>query len=58
MGRTAAVLMADGGLERTAFRGSDALYEIVRRACRQTRSERFDSTTAFCVAWQEARRVG
>ena len=37
------------------FRGSDALYEVIRRACRDNRSERFDSMGAFYRAWGQAR---
>jgi serine/threonine-protein kinase len=56
MGRTAAVLLSDGTLERLPFRGSDALYDVMRRACRSDRSERFASMAAFYTAWREARR--
>jgi serine/threonine-protein kinase len=57
MGRTAAVLLSDGTLERLPFRGSDALYEVIRRACRSDRRQRFDSMAEFCSAWREARLV-
>lgn len=56
MGRTAAVFLSDGTLERLPFRGSDALYDIIRRACREDRRERFPSLAEFCDAWREARR--
>ena len=51
MGRTAAVLLSDGTLERRPFRGSDALYEVVRCACSDDREERYDSIGSFfcCV---------
>jgi serine/threonine-protein kinase len=55
MGRTAAVLLSDGTLERRPFRGSDALYEVIRRACSSDRRQRFDSMAEFCSAWREAR---
>ena len=56
MGRTAAVFLSDGTLDREPFRGSDAQYEVMRRACRDDRSERFDSMGEFCSAWGQARR--
>jgi serine/threonine-protein kinase len=56
MGRTAAVLMSDGTLERLPFRGSDVLYEVIRRACRTDRGERFESMAEFCAAWRAARQ--
>lgn len=56
MGRTAAVFLTDGTLDREPFRGSDAQYEVVRRACQDNRHERFDSMEAFYRAWEQARR--
>ena len=53
MGRTAAVLLSDGTLERRSFRGNDALYEVVRHACRDDRGERYDSMAAFFAAWRD-----
>ena len=55
MGRTAVVFLSDGTLDRGAFRGSDALYAVIRLACRTDRSERFDTVEAFCLAWRQAR---
>ena len=55
MGRTAAVLLSDGTLERRPFRGSDALYEVVRRACCKDTEKRYDSMTAFFAAWMDVR---
>lgn len=55
MGRTAAVLLSDGTLERLPFLGSDAQYEVILRACRDDRDQRFASMAAFYAAWQEAR---
>ena len=57
MGRTIAVFLSDGTLKRKAFRGTAALYEVMRQACREDRSERFESMGAFCSAWFEARKV-
>ena len=55
MGRTAAVLLSDSTLERQPFRGSNALYEVVRHACHDDREKRYDSMAAFFDAWMEAR---
>ena len=54
MGRTAAVLLSNGTLERRPFRESDALYEVVRRACCDDRGKRYDSMEAFFTAWMDA----
>ena len=55
MGRTAAVLLSDGTLERGPFRGSDALYDVLRHACCDDLSERYDSVATFFAAWMDAR---
>ena len=55
MGRTAAVLLSDGTLERCPFRGNDALYEVVRRACHDDPRERYGSMGAFFAAWKDTR---
>ena len=57
MGRTAAVLFSDGSLDRAAFRGSDAMYEVMLRACRDHSDERFQSVSELYSAWQEAESV-
>ena len=54
LGRTAANLLSDGTLARSAFRGSDAQFEIVCRACQTSREQRFASVADFCAAWLEA----
>jgi serine/threonine-protein kinase len=51
MGRTAAILLGDGTLERGAFRGCDAAYEVIRKACDPERERRFASMAAFRGAW-------
>ena len=58
MGRTAAVLLSNGTLERHPFRGSDALYEVVRRACRDDPRDRYDSIGGFFAAWRDTRMSG
>jgi serine/threonine-protein kinase len=57
MGRTAAVLLGDGTLDRKPFRASDALYEVVRRACEPKPNLRFPSLAAFHHAWSAARNL-
>lgn len=57
MGRTAALFLGDGTLERTAFRGNDALHAVVQRACQEERNERFATMTEFYTAWRAARLV-
>ena len=54
MGRTAAVLMSDGTLERQPFRGSDGQHAVVRRSCREDPSERYGSPGDFYAAWMDA----
>lgn len=57
MGRTAALLLGDGTLDRAAFRGHDALYTVVQRACQEERANRFATMTAFYTDWRSARLV-
>ena len=55
MGRTALVFLSDGTLHASAFRGSRALFDVVKKACDPERSRRFDSMAAFYDAWKAAR---
>jgi serine/threonine-protein kinase len=55
MGRTALNFLSDGTLEEHLFRGSQALFRVVARACHPDRAQRFDSLAAFYRAWQAAR---
>lgn len=57
MGRTAALFLADGSLERVAFRGNDALHAVVQRACQAERNERFATMSEFYTDWRHARLV-
>ncbi|GAB3926047.1 hypothetical protein GCM10029976_020140 [Kribbella albertanoniae] len=50
MARTALVFLADGTLDRPAFRGTDAQYAVLQEAT----TTRFDSYQAFYSAWLEA----
>jgi len=54
LGRTVANLLSDGTLARSAFRGSDAQFEVVSRACQTSREQRFASVADFYAAWLEA----
>lgn len=55
MGRVIAVFLSDGTLERTPFRGSTPLHDVMVRACRLERQERYPSMKAFHEAWLAAR---
>jgi serine/threonine-protein kinase len=54
MGRVISVFLSDGTLEFTPFRGGRSLYEVMIRACRSERKERFPSMKAFHAAWLAA----
>lgn len=55
LGRTAAVLFSDGTLDRSAFLGSNAHYEVMAQACQSAPENRFNSVREFYSAWQQAR---
>ena len=55
LGRSAANLLSDGTLARVPFRGSDVQYEVVFRACRPSRRERFATISEMHAAWRAAR---
>jgi serine/threonine-protein kinase len=55
LGRTIAVLLSDGSLERPPFRGPDALFEVMLRACRATDAPAYDSVPEMHRAWSAAR---
>ena len=54
MGRTAAVLLSDNSLNGSSFRGSDAQYEIMLRACSEKPDDRFQTVAQFCDAWLQS----
>ena len=56
MGRTAAVLLSDGTLSRTPFRGGDKAFAVITRACAEAPEDR--SMMDFYEAWCESRRFG
>ena len=55
LGRTAFNLLSDGTLARSPFRGSDAQFKVVSRACCPSRRDRFASVSEMHKAWREAR---
>ena len=54
MGRTAAIFLSDTRLNRTPFRGNDALHEVTLRACGEDSDERYPFMNDFYTALQEA----
>lgn len=56
MGRTAAVFLGQGTLERGSFRGGDRLFAVVRRACAPEPDRRFQTVQEFQSAWLGARK--
>ena len=54
LGRTAAVLLSDNSLDRKPFRGSDAQYEIMLRACQENSDARFQTVAQFRDAWLQS----
>lgn len=57
MGRTAALFLSDGTLERTPFRGSDAFYAVMCQACQPDPGQRLMTMKAFYSAWCTARNT-
>lgn len=51
LGRTIAEFLSDGTLDRAPFRGNDAPFAVMERACREDRAERFASVEELCAAW-------
>ena len=56
MGGGGAIFLSGNSLERMPFRGDDALYEGVTRACRDNPDKRYPTMKDFFTAWQEARQ--
>ena len=54
LGRTAAVLLSDGDPESGAWRGTDRIRDVLRRATSRDRDNRSESVAAFVRAWREA----
>jgi serine/threonine-protein kinase len=54
LGRTAAVFLSDGTLERAPFRGVDAQHAVVVAACSPEPRDRYPSVAAFVSDWTAA----
>jgi serine/threonine-protein kinase len=54
LGRTAALFLGNGALTPMTFRGNDAIFAVVRRACTAERALRFATVAAFVAAWRAA----
>ncbi len=54
LGRTTAVLLSDNSLDRKPFRGNDAQYDTMLRACKQAPDARFQTVAQFRDAWLQA----
>ena len=54
IGRTAAVHLAEGSLERSSFRGNDGQYQTVVKACRTDPEARYQTVGEFYDAWCES----
>jgi len=54
MGRTALVLLSNGTVDATCFRGPRALFEVAQRACASDPRQRFPTMRAFHDAWISA----
>ena len=55
LGRTLSVLLADGTLARAAFRGDDAQFAVMIRACQPLRDHRYPDIAALVTAWEATR---
>ena len=52
LGRCAAVFLADGTLERAAFRGPDAQHAAMTAACRPDPADRLQQVADLAAAWR------
>lgn len=55
MGRTAALFLSDGTLERAPFRGNNGLHAVIVQACQADREQRFATVQDFYNAWRQVR---
>jgi hypothetical protein len=53
LGRSMAVFLGDGTLQRSAFRGSDAEHAVMEKACAPSPNDRFQSVAALARAWRD-----
>jgi serine/threonine protein kinase, bacterial len=56
LGRTAAVILSDGSLNRPPFRGNDSMHSAVCRACDADPEKRFATVAQFHAAWRDSRK--
>lgn len=54
LGCTATVLLSDGRLDAPAWRGTEPMRTVLRRATQPDPAERFPTVAAFVHAWREA----
>jgi serine/threonine protein kinase, bacterial len=54
MGRTALLLLGDGTTTRAAFRGTDAQYAVIERACSEDPERRHPTLASFHTEWRSA----
>ena len=52
MGRAAAVFLSDNSLNRAPFRGNDAMFAVIQRACQPEREQRYQTLADFNAAWR------
>jgi serine/threonine-protein kinase len=57
LGRAISVFLSDCTLERQPFRCSDALYEVMLRACRPDPGDRYATVAEFYAAWHASLRT-
>lgn len=55
LGRTAAVLLSDGSLDRRPFRGSDDQHAVIKQACSEVRRDRHATVSEFVDSWEAVR---
>lgn len=55
MGRILSVFLSDASLDREPFRGTDAQYDVMIRACQPDPDDRYQAEDAFLDAWRIAR---
>ncbi len=54
MGRTAAVLMSDGSLDRDPFKGTDTQYDVILKACANHPNDRIQTVAELHTTWTAA----
>jgi serine/threonine-protein kinase len=52
MGRLAFLLLADGTTDRDAFRGTDAMFDVVTTACQEDPNRSLSVNRCLCHAWE------